>query len=124
MRHWVYHSQAQFSASHALTLYLGAAEEQHEHVWKVAIEVSATELQPEHFALDFHAVHAALAEAVAPLDGTDLNLHDRIGHPSPTAERVAEVLADDLVPRMARLGGALRTLSVWEGPGNRVDLEL
>jgi 6-pyruvoyl-tetrahydropterin synthase len=119
---WVYHSAAEFSADHALTLYLGEREDSHNHVWRVAVEVGADRLQPEHFALDFHAVHNALRSVVNPLDGTNLNQHPRIGLPSPTAERVAEVLAEDLGGLLAGFGGELLKVSVWEGPENRVDL--
>jgi hypothetical protein len=75
-------------------------------------------------ALDFHAVHSLLEELVAPLRGSDLSRHPEIGSPSPSAERVAEVLAAGLQPGLLAMGGALLTVSVWEGPGNRVDLNL
>ena len=122
MSRWILHSNSVFTASHALTLYLGEPEESHEHQWQVAIQVGTDELNAEGYALDFHQVHALLAEATAPLDGTDLNQHPVIGKPSPTAERVAEVLAEYLGPRCAEIGGKLLMVSVWEGPENRVDL--
>lgn len=124
MSRWVYHSTAEFEARHALTSYLGKPEEPHRHRWQVAIEVAVDELNAEHYGLDFHAVHAALAEVAGALEGADLNRHPEIGSPSPTAERVAEVLAETLGPSCAALGGSLLKVSVWEGPGNRVDLVL
>jgi 6-pyruvoyl-tetrahydropterin synthase len=124
MTRWVYHSSAEFEARHALTSYLREPEAAHRHRWRVAVEVGAAGLGPEHYGLDFHAVHAILTEAAAALDGADLNQHPEIGSPSPTAERVAEVLADRLSPAFETLGGTLLKLSVWEGPGNRVDLVL
>ena len=60
----------------------------------------------------------------APLDRADLNDHPEIGQPSPTAERVAEVLAEKLGPQYEKIGGTLLSVSVWEGPDNRVDLVL
>jgi len=81
-------------------------------------------LNSEHYAIDFHAAHEILADAVNAVDGTSLNDHPTIGTPSPTAERVAEVLADLLAPQYLALGGTLLTVSVWEGPKNRVDLNL
>jgi 6-pyruvoyl-tetrahydropterin synthase len=121
---WVVHARAELTATHALTRYLGRREESHAHRWAVAIRVGADTLNDDGFALDFHSVRDALAAAVAPLDGTDLNLHPEVGRPSPTAERLAEVLADRLAPALADLGGTLLTVSVWEGPDNRVDLSL
>lgn len=124
MTRWIVHSQATFKALHALTIYEGDAEEPHEHQWQVAIRVGAKELNEEGYAIDFHKVHQLLAEAVGPLDGTDLNQHEMIGQPSPTAEKVAEVLAMGLAQDCTKLGGQLLSVSVWEGPENRVDFIL
>ncbi len=124
MSRWVIHSRSTFEARHALGSYLGEPEPAHEHLWEVAIRVGADRLNDEGYAIDFHAVHRMLAEQVAPLRGTDLGDHPEIGTPTPSAERVAEVLAARLAPRLADLGGRLLSVSVWEGPSNRVDLVL
>jgi 6-pyruvoyl-tetrahydropterin synthase len=121
---WVIHSEASFAASHALTSYQGAVETSHEHAWKVAVQVGTHKLNEDSFALDFHQVRDVLAAAVDPLEGSNLNLHSEIGTPSPTAERVAEVLARRLGPQFEAIGGQLLVVSVWEGPENRVDLNL
>lgn len=124
MSRWVIHSRASFEARHALTSYRGQLETPHHHRWEAAVRVGVDRLNPEHFAIDFHAVHRILSEAIDALDGTSLNDHPTIGQPSPTAERVAEALADLLAPQFAALGGSLLSVSVWEGPDNRVDLNL
>ena len=89
---------------------------------QVKVQVGAETLKRESYALDFHEVHKILSEAVTPLDGSDLNTHPEIGRPSPTAERVAEVLAEVLAPLYEDIGGQLLSVSIWEGPENRVDL--
>jgi 6-pyruvoyltetrahydropterin/6-carboxytetrahydropterin synthase len=124
MTRWVIHSNARFEACHALTLYKGKPEEYHTHEWQVAIRVGTDTLNDEGYAVDFHAVHTALEDVVRPLDGADLNQHPEIGSPSPSAERVAEVIAHCLDMEMKELGAKLLTVSVWEGPENRVDLNL
>jgi 6-pyruvoyl-tetrahydropterin synthase len=124
MSRWVIHSTAAFEARHALTSYEGGPEAPHHHQWEVAIRVGTERLNREHFALDFHAVHRLLADVAQTLNGTSLNDHHEIGSPSPTAERVAEFLADHLSPQCEAIGGRLLTVSVWEGPENRVDLNL
>ncbi len=124
MSRWVIHAQASFDAGHALTSYRGKRESLHGHPWKVAVRVGADELNEEGYALDFHQVRDLLAAAIAPLDRSDLNDHPDIGKTSPTAERVAEVLAEKLGPQYEKLGGTLLVVSVWEGPDNRVDLLL
>ena len=122
MSRWIVHSHAAFEARHALTLYQGTAEEAHDHEWRVEVQVGAESLNEEGYALDFLDVHKILSEAVTPLDGSDLNTHPEIGRPSPTAERVAEVLAEVLAPLYEAIGGQLLSVSIWEGPENRVDL--
>ena len=124
MSRWVIHAEATFEARHALTSYRGKRESAHGHQWKVAVRVGSDALNEEGYALDFHQIHAVLAAAVAPLDRTDLNDHPDIGSPSPTAERVAEVLSEKLTPEFEGIGGSLLSVSVWEGPDNRVDLML
>jgi 6-pyruvoyltetrahydropterin/6-carboxytetrahydropterin synthase len=122
MPRWVIHSRTSFNAHHALTSYLGRPEESHQHLWEVAIKVGSENLNDEGFALDFHEVHSILATTVEPLRDSDLNRHPEIGSPTPSAERLAEVLAGDLHARLAAIGGTLLMISVWEGPDNRVDL--
>lgn len=124
MRRWIIHSRTAFSARHALTSYRGMPEESHGHLWEVAIRVGSDSLNAEGFALDFHDVHRVLNEVTKPLRDSDLSLHPEISRPTPSAERIAEVLADGLAPQLAALGGELLMVSVWEGPENRVDLSL
>ena len=124
MSRWVIHAEASFDARHALTSYRGKRESAHGHQWKVVVRVGADALNEEGYALDFHQVRAVLAAAVTPLDRIDLNDHPEISDPSPTAERVAEVLAAKLSPEYEAVGGHLLSVSVWEGPDNRVDFNL
>jgi 6-pyruvoyltetrahydropterin/6-carboxytetrahydropterin synthase len=124
MSRWVVHARAAFEARHALTSYRGEPEEPHSHQWQVAIRVGTDELNAEGYAVDFHAVHEALAGTVASLNGTNLNDHPEIGVPTPSAERVAEVVAAWLAPVIHDLDARLLSVSVWEGPENRVDLVL
>lgn len=124
MSRWIVHARTAFEARHALTSYRGKPEEPHSHKWQVAVRVGTEKLNAEGYAVDFHAVHEALAGAVAPFEGTDLNDHPAIGIPTPSAERVAEVVAAWLAPAIQNLGARLLSVSVWEGPENRVDLVL
>jgi 6-pyruvoyl-tetrahydropterin synthase len=121
---WIVHAEASFAAEHALTSYRGRVEPTHNHSWKVAVQVGTDILNQEGYALDFHQVRELLAATVAPLEKADLNQHPEIGRPSPTAERVAEVLAQWLGPQFEAIGGRLLVVSVWEGPENRVDMDL
>ncbi len=124
MNRWIVHAAVELTASHALRRYRGRPEESHSHRWRVEIRAGADRLNEEAYALDFHALRSLLHEIVAPLDGTVLDEHPEIGDPSPTAESLALHVARRLAPGVEALGGRLLTVSVWEGPGNRVDLEL
>jgi len=124
MSRWVVHARQAFTARHALARYLGRPEDAHEHRWEVEIRVGSESLNDEGYALDFHAIRRILSDAVQPLVGTDLNRHPEIGRPTPSAERVAEVLAGQISDHLRALGGELLSISVWEGPKNRVDLHL
>jgi len=119
---WIVHSRTTFEASHALTAYRGKPEESHDHTWEVSIRVGTDGLSDEGYSIDFHEVHGLLEGAINPLRGTNLNQHPEIGNPSPTAERVAEVVAGWITEPLKNLGGRLISVSVWEGAGNRVDL--
>ena len=124
MTRWVVHSSTQFEARHALLSYRGEPEEPHSHQWQVAVRVGTDRLHQEGYAVDFHAVHQVLGRVKRELDGTDLNQHPEIGAPTPSAERLAEVVAGWFEPAVRELGARLLSVSVWEGPENRVDLTL
>jgi len=124
MSRWVVHARASFNARHALARYLGGPEESHSHAWQVAVRVGTDRLNDDGYAVDFHAVHRALEGFTAPLEGSDLSAHPEIGMPTPTAERLAEVIAGWLAPVVHGLDARLLEVSVWEGPENRVDLIL
>ncbi len=124
MKRWVIHASTELEARHALVSYHGKPEESHSHRWRIAIRVGTDHLNHEGFAIDFEAVKVMLEAMVAPLRECDLNTHPEIGHPTPSAERLAEVVALTLEPEVHRLGAALLSVTVWEGPENRVDLNL
>ena len=124
MKRWVVHARAQFRATHALVSHRGHAEAPHEHQWAVAIRAGTDRLDEDGLALDFHAVRGILDAAIAPLAGSDLGAHPEIGRPTPSAEHLAEVVAGWIQPALEELGGSLLSVSVWEGPDNRVDLNL
>jgi 6-pyruvoyl-tetrahydropterin synthase len=121
---WVVHAAVELDARHALLSYGGRPEESHQHRWRVAIAAATGALNDEGYAIDFHALRELLGDRLAPLEGSDLNLHPEIGRPTPSAERLAEVVAGWLEPEVEALGGTLIRVSVWEGPENRIDLEL
>jgi 6-pyruvoyltetrahydropterin/6-carboxytetrahydropterin synthase len=124
MMRWVVHARIELVARHALTSYHGGVEPSHEHRWIVAILVGTDHLNQEGMAVDFETLRTLLDKRLKQLDHSDLNQHPEIGKPTPTAERFAEVVAGWLAPEIEKLGATLLSVSVWEGPDNRVDLNL
>jgi 6-pyruvoyltetrahydropterin/6-carboxytetrahydropterin synthase len=124
MTRWIVHARTELVARHALTSYNGVAEASHTHRWTIAIRVGADHLSPEGMAVDFEALRSILNSRLQELDHSDLNKHHEIGNPTPSAERFAEVIAGWLEPEIEQMGATLLSVSVWEGPDNRVDLNL
>ncbi|MEI8198265.1 MAG: 6-carboxytetrahydropterin synthase [Phycisphaerae bacterium] len=104
-----------FHAGHQLRLVDGSLEPYHEHDWHVAVRVLARQLDELETVLDFHTVEQALQSICADYAGKRLNevapFQERGRNPS--AERVAERIAELLGPKIESLaagetGGATR----------------
>ncbi len=106
-----------FCAAHALRFADGSTELQHGHNWRVEAVVACPRLDDAGIGIDFVEVRAALH---ALLDGTldHKNLNDiaALNRPNPTSERLAQWLAQQLAPQVARAatGAALQSVTVWE----------
>ena len=124
MRRWVVHARTELEARHALTSYNGLLEESHQHTWIIAVRVGTDHLSQEGIAIDFELLRTILCDKLQPLDHSNLNHHPEIGNPTPSAERFAEVVAGWVAPEIEELGATLLSVSIWEGPENRIDLNL
>jgi 6-pyruvoyltetrahydropterin/6-carboxytetrahydropterin synthase len=106
-----------FCAAHALRFADGSTELQHGHNWRVEVVVACPRLDAAGIGIDFVEVRAALH---AVLDGTldhqNLNEIAGLNSPNPTSERLAQWLAGQLAPQLARAatGAALQSVTVWE----------
>jgi len=86
-----------FTASHALPLAGGGREKTHEHEWRVTATFRSKRLSGEMgVVVDFVKVQASLNAVTDQLDGRDLNSVPVLANAPPSAERVAEYLADRL----------------------------
>ena len=107
-----------FSARHALPLADGKLEPSHEHTWRLKATFRSSRLEGAMgVVVDFTAAQQVLADAVAEMDGADLNQLAAFKGVSPSAERVAEYLATKLTSQTRSLGGRLHCLSVTEAVG-------
>lgn len=120
--------QSEFCAAHALTLggVGGTREPVHGHNWRVEAVVEGPDLDQDGLLCDFHAVEAALATVIAPLDNADLNTAPPLEGLNPTAEIVARVICEGLAAALKGQlapGARVARVSVTEAPGCRAEYQ-
>jgi 6-pyruvoyltetrahydropterin/6-carboxytetrahydropterin synthase len=108
--------QTTFNATHALVMYDGQPEPTHGHDWHVTAIVAAPKLDSHAMVMDFHELQSALRLITEPLHHTDLNAHPVIAKPNPSAERVAQYIAEQLISELPA-DVSLQSVSVTEAPG-------
>lgn len=103
-----------FPAAHQLRLYDGSLEPLHRHDWQVKVTVSGP-LDAIGVVMDFHDLERRLDAVLAAWHDRTLNEVEDFRELNPSAENVAFVIA-----RRLRLppGVDLRSVEVWETPGN------
>lgn len=116
-----------FHAGHQLRLLDGTLEPYHEHDWHVTVRIVARQLDDLETVLDFHAVEHALRgicasfnkkclNEIAPFQ-TDTAGGGRGSNKNPSAERVAEHIAELLTPQIETLaagtGGGAKSFRAW-----------
>jgi len=115
--------RSRFEAAHHLTAYRGAPEPVHGHSWTVEARITAPELGPEGYAVDFVEIQQRLEGLVARFRHGDINAVPPFDRSSPTAERLAEWFHRELAVWLGShrsVGGAagavVASVTVWEGP--------
>ncbi len=104
-----------FDAAHAITM-AGECEESHRHTWHVTVIVAGAQLDGDGLLCDFHLLERALGEIVERFDDGDLNAIAPFDQLNPTAEHVAQYIAQQMSVRLPD-GVTLRRVSVTEAPG-------
>lgn len=107
--------QRVFSAAHALMLG-GRRETVHGHDWRLTVVVAGKGLDADGLLCDFHALEAAVDEVIAPFHNANLNEVEPFTRINPSAERVAQHIAQQLAGAIPR-GVSLARVSVTEAPG-------
>jgi 6-pyruvoyl-tetrahydropterin synthase len=106
--------ESRFSATHSVRLPDGSFEAPHAHDWQVRAVFARPGLNADEMVVDFCEAQEALAKAIDPLRGQDLNRIEAFAGRIPTAEVVARFIYDELW----RAGlGWLRRVEVTEAPG-------
>ncbi len=104
-----------FVAAHAITM-AGVREATHRHTWHVTVIVAGSQLDADGLLYDFHLLERGLGEIVERFDDADLNATAPFDQLNPTAEHVAEYIAQQMSVRLPD-SVALRRVSVTEAPG-------
>ena len=110
-----------FPARHAVKLQNRPLEPMHEHLWHVKVTVGRASLDDWGIVMDFEKLADLLEQIIAPLRGQCINdIAPFAGpsrrFPSPTAECVAEWIADALIGRLPE-NVSLWTVQVRETEG-------
>lgn len=111
--------QAEFAAAHAIRMG-GRLEPLHGHNWRVRVTVAADRLDDDGLVCDFHLLQSHVHDAVGPLDNSTLNDIPPFDRVNPTAERVAQHIADRLSESLAGAlpaGARVAAVEVTEAPG-------
>ena len=104
-----------FSASHQLVLYDGSLEPLHGHNWVVRVAVAAPKLDSIGVVMDFHELERLVDQIVVPMHNRHLNDLAPFKPMNPSAENVAVHVGRSLaLPKDV----TLRSVTVWETPGN------
>ncbi len=104
-----------FAAAHRLLNYDGLCENQHGHNWKVQVLVEGDMLDESGILVDFKILSNALQEVLTKLDHTDLNGIESFKNVSPSSERIAKFIYQELKPMIKDI----KKVSVWETDKSR-----
>ena len=104
-----------FSVAHSIKI-RGEQEPLHGHDWQVDLVVGASDLDSEGMACDFHELASLLDAVLLPFASRNLNETPPFDQRNPTAEAVAQHIADEMNHRIpARV--AILSVRVTEAPG-------
>lgn len=99
-----------FSAAHQLKGYKGRCENLHGHTFKVQVFVEGDKLKPEGYLIDFKDLKSALKKILDELDHSYLNDLPYFKELNPTAESLAKLVYEKMMP----LVPDLKKVTVWE----------
>ena len=108
--------ERQFRAAHALRMADGQMEPMHTHDWLVTVSVAASKLDAQDVVIDFHVLEANVGVILDELADRTLNELSPFAETNPSAERVAEHIANQLSPQLPQHVRLVR-VTVTEAPG-------
>ncbi len=108
----------EFDAAHSLPDYQGKCAHMHGHTYQVEIVLEG-EVEENGFVMDFYRIKRLVAEALQDLD------HSCLNHilPNPTAENIAQWIANRLAQDLEGTAVSLFSLKLWEGKNKWVMID-
>ena len=88
-----------FAAAHAIVM-AGVREPMHGHNWEVTVAVAGDTLDADGLLCDFHLLEQALDETIRPFMNRSLNETAPFDRVNPTAELVAQHIAQAVAARL------------------------
>ena len=88
-----------FAAAHAIVM-AGVREPMHGHNWEVTVAVAGDTLDADGLLCDFHLLEKALDETIRPFMNRSLNETAPFDRVNPTAELVAQHIAQAVAARL------------------------
>lgn len=108
----------EFDAAHSLPGYQGKCAHMHGHTYQVEIVVEG-EVGENGFVMDFYQLKKIISGALQDLDHSCLNQI----LPNPTAESIAQWIADRLASDLEGSAVRLCSLKLWEGKNKWVMID-
>jgi 6-pyruvoyltetrahydropterin/6-carboxytetrahydropterin synthase len=102
------------AAAHQLRLSPGEGERLHGHNWRIVAVVRCRELDARGMVVDFNDLGAELRKLVEPYEHVFLNEIPPYDDINPTAENIAQVVAEGLAAKIDDARARVHRVEVWE----------
>ena len=113
--------EQEFDAAHALRGYQGKCENLHGHRYRVAVTISASQLNELGLAYDFTELKKQTAAVLDRFDHTFLNEVPPFDTINPSAENIAATIFGEIKSRIAGAAVLIARVEVWESPTSRAE---
>ena len=108
-----------FAAAHNLPGFKGKCEALHGHNWRIEVTVRGSDLDESGMLLDFAELKRMTAQALAELDHTYLNELPAFKGQSPSSERIARRVYDQVNQNLSPRGLQVVRVSAWESENSQ-----
>lgn len=113
--------EQEFDAAHALGGYQGKCENLHGHRFRVALTITAANLNEIGLAYDFTILKKQLGEVLGRFDHTLLNDVHPFNEINPSSENIARTVYDEMKTRLSNAPVSIKRVEVWESPTSRAE---